>query len=162
VIKQILLPLIGVAVFIAAIGFLIQKSPQLFPGSDTPVQRSLSIGSKIISFEVAKTDAERAKGLSGRSSLPEDGGMLFVFDPQNVTPGFWMKETLIPLDIIWINDGHVVKIDKNIEPPKENTPDSKLKVYKPDTPIDYVLEVNAGYSDKNGVEVTDSVVLPTL
>ena len=88
--------------------------------------------------------------------------MLFTFDPQNVTPGFWMKEMLIPIDIIWIEGGHVVKIDKNVEAPKENTPDSELKIYTPDTPIDYVLEVNAGFSDKNSIKVTDTVILPTL
>ena len=69
---------------------------------------------------------------------------------------------LISIDIIWINDGTVAKIDKNIEPPAPGTVDSQLKLYRPDTPIDYVLEVNAGFSDKNSIGIGDSVDLSAI
>jgi uncharacterized membrane protein (UPF0127 family) len=70
-----------------------------------------------------------------------------------------MKDMLIPLDFIWVANGKIVKIDKNVPAPAPNTPDGNLKTYSPGTPIDYVLEVNAGFSDKNNIKVGDSVNL---
>lgn len=111
-----------------------------------------------LKVEVANDDISRAQGLSERTSLEELQGVLFVFDSQNIKPPFWMKEMLIPLDIIWINDGAVSQIQSNVQPePGINT--TQLKFYIPDEPIDYVLEVNAGISDKFGVKVGDKVEL---
>jgi uncharacterized protein len=155
VIKQIFLPLVAVGIFIVLVG-LYTKNPGIIK------TKTLTIGSKSISVEIAKTAETRAKGLSGRSTLSEDSGMLFVFDTQDVTPIFWMKEMLIPIDIIWINDDRVVKIDKNVSPPEANTPDAKLPTYSAGGPIDYVLEVSSGLSDKNGIKIADPVVLPTF
>ncbi len=159
-IKQLVLPLVAVAAFIVIVGLLVKNSANIaLPGVP---QKTVTIGSKTINVEVAKTPDERTRGLSGRYSLGEENGMLFVFDAQNITPNFWMKGMLIPLDIIWINDGKIVKIDKNAEAPKENTPDQKLTIYAPGIPIDYVLEVNAGFSDKNNVKVGNSVDLAKI
>ena len=85
--------------------------------------------------------------------------MLFVFDAQNVTPVFWMKDMLIPIDIIWINDGKIVKIDTNLQPPKKGTLDKDLTTYGAGQPVDYVLEVSAGFSFKNKLEIGDNVNL---
>ena len=82
--------------------------------------------------------------------------MLFVFETKNVTPSFWMKDMQIPLDLIWIKDGKIVKIDKNA-PVEKDVPDNKLKIYSAGSPIDYVLEVNAGYSEKNIIGEGSSV-----
>jgi len=153
VIKQIILPLVGVAIFIVLVGLFVKNSS---------APKSLTIGEKVISIEIVKSQEARAKGLSERSTLGEETGMLFVFDSQDITPSFWMKDMLIPLDIIWINDGKVVKIDKAIPAPDKDTPDAQLKVYNPGQPIDYVLEVNSGFSDKNNLKIGDSVTLPTL
>jgi uncharacterized membrane protein (UPF0127 family) len=106
---------------------------------------------------VVQTESERKKGLAGKLSLAQNEGMLFVFDQKNVYPSFWMKDTLIPLDIIWIKGNKITKIEKNVQPPAPGTLDSQLKLYYPDKPIDYVLEVNAGFSDLNNVKVGDSV-----
>ena len=134
-VKQLILPLIGVAVFIIAVGLFIQKSGSInipnLPAvpSSAPV-KSMTIGGKSINVEIANTTELRAKGLSGRALLGVDNGMLFVFadeshaSSQKVEAGFWMKDMLIPLDIIWINNGAVAKIDKNIQPPAPGTPDS--------------------------------------
>jgi uncharacterized membrane protein (UPF0127 family) len=73
-----------------------------------------------------------------------------------------MKEMLIPLDFIWISGTKIVKIDKNIQAPDANTPDVKLEKIKPDQPVDYVLEVNSGFSDANNIKVNDPVILPAL
>ena len=98
--------------------------------------------------EVADSPESRARGLMFRSSLPDDAGMVFVFD--SVEPrNFWMKNTLIPLDMIYINDDfHVVEIKSNVLPCEEDPCPS----YKSE-PAMYVLEVNAGLAEKNNVEV---------
>jgi uncharacterized membrane protein (UPF0127 family) len=166
-IKQIILPIIGVAAFVIAVGLFIQKSGSInitnlpaVPSSSAI--KTITVGGKTLNVEIANTAALRTEGLGDRSLLAADNGMLFVFDEKNVEPGFWMKGMFFPLDIIWINDGVVAKIDKNIPAPAAGTPDSELKVYYPTTPIDYVLEVNAGFSDSNGLKVGSQVILPAL
>lgn len=168
-IKQIILPIILVAAFIAAVGIFIKKAPNVNFNSVIPIatstpqsQNVLKIGSKDVQIELARTEAEHAKGLGGRSSLAENSGMLFVFSQKNVVPTFWMKDMKVGLDIIWIKGDKIVSIDKNIPAPAPNTPDSQLSLYNPGQPVDYVLEVNSGFSDKNNVKVGDSVTLPTL
>lgn len=153
-IKQLILPFLGVIAFIVLVGLLLQHSSTL-----APTQRTVTIGSKVINVEVASTEATREQGLSGRSSLPAGSGMLFVFESKNVNPIFWMKGMLIPLDFIWISGGKVIRIDKNVPAPSPNTSDSNLKLYSAGQPIDYVLEVNAGFSQLNSIKVGDSVTL---
>lgn len=157
--KQIFLPILGVAAFIILVGLFV-KNPQKFGFIQPPPASSLKemkIGENTVKITLAKTQEERAKGLSGVSSLPADQGMLFVFDQKDTFPSFWMKDMVIPIDIIWMNDEKVAKIDKNIGPPAAETLDKNLKLFRPDKPIDYVLEVNAGFSDKNNIKTGDSV-----
>jgi uncharacterized membrane protein (UPF0127 family) len=161
-VKQTLLPIVAVAIFIVAVGLLVQNSSKInIPGLDkvltlsTTSQKTIKIGEKSLEVEIADTADKRSKGLSDRQQLDKDSGMLFIFDTQNVTPAFWMKGMLFPLDIIWINDGRVVRIDKNIPAPSPGTPDSKLKTYTAGQPVDYVLEVTAGFSDQNNLKIGD-------
>lgn len=88
---------------------------------------------------VADTPQERSKGLSGRESLPDDRGMVFIFDAPD-EQCFWMKDTLIPLDMIWLDDSKTItKIEPNVQP--SSYPDS----FCSDKPEDkYVIELNAG------------------
>lgn len=163
-IKQLILPLAGVAAFIVLVGLLVKNSGNIvIPGLTTPSpaavylpKESIKIGDVIIQAEIANTETTRELGLGGRSSLAENSGMLFEFDTKGVSPNFWMKGMLIPLDIIWISGNKVVKIDKNIQAPAAGIPDSSLKVYSSGQPIDYVLEVNAGFSDKNDITAGSS------
>lgn len=166
-IKQIIIPLVLVATFIAAVGWFVKSSPNInLPGSTSitkPVsEKVIKIGSTEVSVEVANTADSRAKGLGGRASLAKDSGMIFTFDSQNVTPTFWMKGMEIGLDIIWINDGKVVGMAKNIPAPPPGATDSRLTLYNPGQPIDYVLEVNSGFCDSNNIKIGDLVTLPTL
>ena len=166
--KGILVPMLGVLVFVAIVGYMV-KNPQKLnfgkysnPGnSQTKPQKPITIKVKDmdLTVDVADTKETRTKGLSGRTSLNENSGMLFIFDTKNTVPYFWMKDMLIPLDIIWVNDGAIAKIDKKVQPPKTGTPDSALPILSPDVPIDYVLEVNAGYTDKKGIKIGDTVDL---
>jgi len=164
--KQVILPILGVAAFIAIVGYFTQNPnglnmPNIFKSSPTPVaQETVTINGKAIQVSVASTNDTRTKGLSGVASLAQNSGMLFVFDTKQVTPLFWMKDMLIPLDIIWIGNGKVAKIDENVPAPPPNTPDGKLKTYSAGAPIDYVLEVNAGFCDKNNITVGDNVTIP--
>jgi len=142
--KQILLPFLATIAVISAIGIFVgmAKSTPLAP------QKEIKIGETTIAVQIADTPEERKKGLSGTKNLPENEGMLFVFPEQNLLPSFWMKDMLISIDIIWINNGKVAKIHKNVQPEPQA---AKLTLYYPDGPIDYVLEVNAGFADKNGL-----------
>ncbi len=120
---------------------------------------AMRIGEYALSVEVAQTPEARALGLGGRDSLGADNGMLFVFaGPGKV--GFWMKDTLIPLDFIWIRDGKVVEITPNV-PVEPNVPDAALHRYLPAESIDSALEVNAGWAAKNSIKVGDPAVVDT-
>ena len=100
-----------------------------------------------VPVEVMRTSAEHSKGLSGRDSLPADQGMLFVFG-RNATSAFWMKDMKFPIDIIWIHDGTVIDIDSDV-PVATGTP----PLYTPVTPVNYVLEVNAGFAAAHGIAI---------
>ncbi len=110
-------------------------------------------GSVCLYIEIARTQEERAKGLMFRNKLADDRGMLFVFEEDDRW-GFWMKNTLIPLDIIWINrGGKVVDIVEGARPfPGDNPP-----TFRPVSKARYVLEANSGFAKKNSIKVGDSI-----
>lgn len=100
---------------------------------------------KQLDIEVAKNNNERAIGLMNRSSMKENQGMIFVFEQDNNT-GFWMKDTRIPLDIIYIGeDSTVISIVKNKQP-------FDLNAEGATAPYRYVLEVNGTMADKWGIK----------
>jgi uncharacterized protein len=103
-----------------------------------------------VRVEIARTGPEQAKGLMNRASLDPDAGMLFLFD-ESEEHSFWMKNTLIPLDMIFIDDeGRIVGIVERAEP---RTTVSRT-VGKPSR---YVLEVNGGWAASRGVRAGDRV-----
>ncbi len=110
-------------------------------------------GVQVFAVEVMRTDEERAKGLMFRKELPEGRGMLFDFTPeQNVS--MWMKNTLIPLDMIFIQaDGQILRI-------AENTQVESEKIISSGGPVRGVLEVIAGTSRKFGIKAGDRVGHP--
>jgi uncharacterized membrane protein (UPF0127 family) len=73
-----------------------------------------------------------------------------------------MKEMLIPIDIIWINDDKIVKIDKNAPIPSPGTSDYNLTKYTFNKPVDYILEVPGGYSDASGFKVGSLIDLSRI
>lgn len=112
----------------------------------------VTIGAKTISVKLATTSAEQEKGLGSVTSLPEDAGMLFVFTTPDLY-GFWMKDTLIPLDMIWLDqDMKIVHIEKNV------LPETFPTVFKPESPALFVLEVNAGVAEKNNWQAGQKAV----
>jgi len=105
-------------------------------------------GRHAVAVEVARTDATRRRGLMQRRSLPDDAGMLFVFD-ETADHGFWMVNTLIPLDMIFIDEeGRVVGIVERAEPGSR----AQRSVGAPSR---YVLEVNGGWARARGVKAGD-------
>ncbi|MCX7945148.1 MAG: DUF192 domain-containing protein [Deltaproteobacteria bacterium] len=108
----------------------------------------------IVTFkvELAITEEERQKGLMFRENLPEDSGMLFLFKDESIH-NFWMKNTYIPLDLIFIaSDMSVVGTYKNAKPLSEDN----ISIGKPSR---YVLEINAGLADKYRIDETTRAVL---
>jgi hypothetical protein len=106
-----------------------------------------------VTVEVADNPITRAKGLMGRSELGDAYGMLFVFDKMGKYP-FWMLNTTIPLDAVYLSeDGTVVDI-LQMEPCGLNI--TQCRQYVPQAEARYVLEVNQGFSKKHGIEIGKS------
>ena len=113
---------------------------------------SISINNKLLYVEIADDLPKQINGLSYRKNLGDNNGMIFIFKDTQVRT-FWMKNMLFPLDIIWINDNTIVKIDKNL-PPEGSNP---FATYSSSVPVNYVLEVNAGFADKYNIKTGNSV-----
>jgi len=106
---------------------------------------------RVVMAELAVTDAERARGLMFREKIQADQGMLFVFEAEGLYP-FWMKNTLVPLDILWLGrDRRIVHIAADV-PPCEADP---CPSYGPDIPALFVLELKAGESRARGLKPGD-------
>lgn len=101
--------------------------------------------------EVARTAAQRARGLMFRESLPVDHGMIFIFDDDAVR-NFWMKNTLIPLDMIFVDkDRQVISVSANVQPCREKI-SSACPNYASIKPARYVLEINAGLAHSHHIQ----------
>lgn len=105
-------------------------------------------------FEIADTDAEHAQGLSGREDVPPGYGLLFIFDRKE-RYGFWMKDMLVSIDMIWLaDDGTVLAIDEAVSPDTYPTP------FYPPEPVRLVLETRAGEARAQGWNVGSRIALP--
>lgn len=123
------------------------------PGTVTVGLKNSADKTFSISAEVANTPSERETGLSNRTSLAADAGMLFIFDTA-ASVSFWMKDTHIPLDMIFISPaGVILSINRNAVP-------ESLTPYTSPTGVKYVLEVNGGYCAANNINTGDKVTIP--
>jgi uncharacterized protein len=127
-----------------------KKSPEP-PGPPPRVIVENAAGERhAVRVELARTDAERARGLMHRRSLADDAGMLFLFD-ETTEHSFWMKDTPLPLDIVFIGeDGRIVGVIERAEP--RTTSPRTVGV-----PSRYVLEVNGGWTRARGIARGDRV-----
>jgi len=115
----------------------------------------VKIGDYVISVEIPDTVEEKKQGLMYREHLDDNAGMLFVFERKGFH-GFWMKNTLIPLDLIYIaENGIITEIKENFQPCKIDD----CEVYVPQYGSKYVLEVNAGFVEEKGINIGDEVVI---
>ncbi len=146
---------IFIILLLAAMLFIRQNKSILVPQAKMSEKSpAIEVNGISLEVEIANTPEKQMQGLSGRGELKEGAGMLFPYaPPQEVT--FWMKDMLIPIDMIFIMDSKVVTLYEHVKP-EPNIPQNQLKHYSSVLPIDYVLEVPAGWSQKNGVTVGSS------
>lgn len=110
--------------------------------------KKVCFGEVCVNVEIADSEAERAKGLMFRESLPDNSGMLFVFADESKY-GFWMKNMNFPLDIIWVGrDKKVIDISRNVSPCG-----SSCEGVVPREKAMYVLEANAGFIEANQIKI---------
>jgi len=113
-----------------------------------------------VTVEIADNSSERRRGLMNRESLCGDCGMLFVYPDQDYR-AFWMKNTSIPLDIIFISeDQEVVNVEK--AGPEPGVADENLTKYYSDEPVKYVVEVNQGYAERKSIEEGTNVLFRSI
>ncbi len=127
--------------------------PQLAPlGQKLPLSAQVTIGGRTILLEVARTPQEQSTGLMYRPNLANDHGMLFIFSPPRPV-NFWMKNTLIPLDMVFMSNGVVKYIGVQIPPCREDP----CPTYGPDskTDIDGVIELRGGRAAALQLKVGD-------
>ena len=108
--------------------------------------------------ELALTPEEKSRGLMYRENLPKDRGMLFIYEKEGIH-SFWMKNVLIPLDIIWLDkDKKVVYIAENFQPCSGDP----CPIIKPDNPAKYVFEINGGLVYEIGLFAGDQLEFETI
>lgn len=128
-----------------------ELSDQVTPPDQRQYQ-NITLGEQDFKVELANTPAKIELGLSYRQSIGAEG-MLFVL-PRQMVASFWMKGMVIPLDIVWINcddQCRIVDLTKNIQPPKNPTQTIGLDTVQPVAPVNYVLEVPAGFIDQHQI-----------
>ena len=143
--------LLGALIIIAAAIIIL-----LVKEKNNKLQPQACVKNTCFNVEIAKTYFERGRGLMFRKNLAEKSGMLFVFEYPGFYP-FWMKNTFISLDMIWISeDKKVVFIHKNAQPCVSGTTCEKIN---PQVSANYVLEINAGEADRFKILIGDSISL---
>jgi uncharacterized membrane protein (UPF0127 family) len=149
------------AVIIAASAFFYFQVPSeadsramILPVDPTPLVVATKNGNRSFSIEIADTEPEREAGLMFRDDMADDHGMLFVFDiPQQVS--FWMKNTPMPLDLVFVGQDGRIRAVKHGEPQSE-------AVISPGVPVRFVLELKAGTAARNGIEYGDLLLHPAV
>ena len=119
---------------------------------------TISISEYSFTLEKAVTPQEKSRGLMFRDMMPEDHGMIFIFD-EKAEQSFWMKNTLIPLDIIFIDENKkIVDIKNNVQPCKHDP----CVTYISSQPALYVIELNGGTTEKVGLKIGDILEIDNL
>ena len=137
--------------------------PTQVPDTPTPVtvakpaEPVVIVGGTSFDIELAETPQQRTQGLSGRDSLAQGTGMLFVHDKEERYT-FWMKDMHFPLDMLWIDAAcKVADISANVPAPEPGQSDRSLALVSPKTPVLHVLEINAGAASVAGISIGDAV-----
>lgn len=126
----------------------------VLPVDPVPLVAVTDEGEKSFKVEIADDQAERSAGLMYRNFLPDDQGMLFIFD-QTQQVGFWMKDTPLPLDLIFIDEGGRVAGIGEGKPLSEET-------ISPGVPVRFVLELKKGTAARTGIEDGDVIRHPRI
>jgi len=138
-----------IAVSLAALTFWLQITD-----SNKTRLSEVCVKENCYKIELAQTSAKRERGLMFRQSLDKDRGMLFIFEQSGIH-NFWMKNTLIPLDIVWIDSNNeIVFISENTPPCAADS----CPLISPTQNARYVLEINAGQIKKISAKIGDQVI----
>ncbi|MEK7227287.1 MAG: DUF192 domain-containing protein [Patescibacteria group bacterium] len=145
--KNFFFLVVGLAVITGSFYLVMQKpAPSRYQAIQT-----IQIGEKTIIVEIADTEVEREMGLSGRETLADGAGMLFIFG----TPGkygFWMKDMNFPIDIVWVDESFIVRgVERLVNPY------TYPRVFYPPDNIKYVLEIGAGEASNLGIDIGTKV-----
>lgn len=139
--KKLIILLLAI-IILAASGLIFKDSQAIIKINDIEIE-----------VELANKPDKKTRGLSNRNRLDKNKGILFIYEK----PGFyhfWMKDMLFPIDIIWIDENaKIIDIKKDIQP--ETFPEK----FTSSKPAQYILEVNAGFFDKNNIKIGDAVYL---
>ena len=139
--KKIFILFIAILIFIVIFFFI----------SKNKTQSEVILNGKTFSVEVVSSQSALERGLSGHKPLLENQGMLFIF-PKPDNYGFWMKDMTFPIDIIWIKSSfEIIYIEKSL------LPETYPKIFYPNSPALYVLEISAGISHKINLKIGDIV-----
>ncbi len=145
--------LLAIGIVAPASHSLAQQAPSAQQSALEPLTIVTSSGEHTFQIEVARTDEQRARGLMFRRFMPQDRGMLFDFKTEQPIM-MWMRNTYIPLDMIFIaRDGRVINVAENTEPMSERTIASAAPAFA-------VLELNAGVTRKIGLKAGDRISHP--
>lgn len=137
-------------IFALIIIFLLFSAIFLATNNKKQAINTVKIGETVINVQVASTDQEREQGLSGKESLADGQGLLFIFENEGYY-GFWMKDMNFSIDIAWLDKNKkIIYIADNVSP--ASYPDT----FYPTSPSLYVLEVPAGFLEKMKIEIGDS------
>ncbi len=147
--RYMLLAAAAVVVIVAALGAFLGSPPLAadnamhLPVDAAPLLAETATGERSFTIEIADDPSERSAGLMFRETMADDRGMLFVF-PQTKQVGFWMKNTPMPLDLVFIGEDGVVR---DVLP---GEPFSEAPI-SPAEPVRYVLELKRGTAEKAGI-----------
>lgn len=148
--RRIFLFLVGLA---GAVGAIFLAIHVVAPESSEALPATAEFGGVSLRIDYATTSAARELGLGGRQNVPENYGMLFVF-PKDDLYGFWMRDTLVPLDMFWLDvKGQVIYLEENVQP------DSYPRVFYPTAPARYVLETAAGFGAAHNIRPGSMLLL---
>ncbi|MEI7452298.1 MAG: DUF192 domain-containing protein [Candidatus Falkowbacteria bacterium] len=145
--REIIFGLIFIGLIITISLFFWREQSLLKNQTDTVV-----INGQTIDVQIADTNQLRYQGLSGQKKICELCGMLFIF-PETKVEEMVMRNMNFPLDIIYINNNKIVKIDANLLPEGADP----LFIYSSELPVDYILEVNSSFTDKYDITVGNEV-----
>ena len=153
--RRIILDFLIITVLVITVWYVYSKYERQVIGFFVPTSNEfININGLTLDVSIADDESERRSGLSGVKELKELEGKLFVFENEG-RQGIWMKDMLIPLDILWINNElEIVHIEENISPDTYPTTFSSIE------PARFVLEVNAFLVESFKIKVGDEVLIP--
>lgn len=105
------------------------------------------LNNEALVVEVVKSSTSITQGLSGRDDVQGDGMLFVLSKPQRAV--FWMKDMKFALDLVWLRNGQIVGITKNVQPPNPGTPENELRLYPSPQEVDMVLETHPGRLSKD-------------